>query len=154
MYYGFDHTSSEYMYVNKHAILMAIDMRLSFLVALGILLLVLYYLITKLSLYFFLLQRKGEIQFWEAECIKLDAKNKQVICRSNINNNLVGNGEFHLEYDYLVMAVGAQVNTFNTPGVLENCYFLKVLPTCFCMEYSCVPQSYLSFQSWLLSFDP
>ncbi|XP_015880767.3 external alternative NAD(P)H-ubiquinone oxidoreductase B1, mitochondrial-like isoform X1 [Ziziphus jujuba] len=70
-------------------------------------------------------KRKGEIQFWEAECIKLDAKNKQVICRSNINNNLVGNGEFHLEYDYLVMAVGAQVNTFNTPGVLENCYFLK-----------------------------
>ncbi|KAK4789804.1 hypothetical protein SAY86_017108 [Trapa natans] len=33
--------------------------------------------------------------------------------------------EFSLDYDYLVIAVGAQVNTFNTPGVKENCHFLK-----------------------------
>lgn len=26
----------------------------------------------------------------------------------------------------MVVAVGAQVNTFNTPGVKENCHFLKV----------------------------
>jgi NADH dehydrogenase FAD-containing subunit len=31
-----------------------------------------------------------------------------------------------LDYDYLVVALGATVNTFNTPGVMENCYFLKV----------------------------
>lgn len=43
----------------------------------------------------------------------------------------MGNGEFSLDYDYLVIAIGAQVNTFNTPGVLENCHFLKVLPFCF-----------------------
>lgn len=38
----------------------------------------------------------------------------------------MGNSDFELEYDCLVIAVGAQVNTFNTPGVLENCHFLKV----------------------------
>lgn len=52
--------------------------------------------------------------------------NKKVICRSYVNENLPGKNEFLLEYDYLVVAVGAQVNTFNTPGVAENCYFLKV----------------------------
>jgi NADH dehydrogenase FAD-containing subunit len=31
-----------------------------------------------------------------------------------------------LDYDYLVVALGANVNTFNTPGVLEHCHFLKV----------------------------
>ena len=59
--------------------------------------------------------------------MKIDAENKKILCRSTIDNNLVGNEKFSLEYDYLVIAVGAQVNTFNTPGVLENCHFLKVV---------------------------
>ncbi|XP_027339746.1 external alternative NAD(P)H-ubiquinone oxidoreductase B1, mitochondrial-like [Abrus precatorius] len=70
-------------------------------------------------------KRKGEIKFWEAECLKIDSANKKVLCGSNIDNNLVGNGEFSLDYDYLVVAIGAQVNTFDTPGVVENCHFLK-----------------------------
>ncbi|KAI9086832.1 hypothetical protein K1719_031426 [Acacia pycnantha] len=70
-------------------------------------------------------KRKGEVKFWEAECVKIDAANKKVFCRSNIVANLVGSGEFSLEYDFLVVATGAQVNTFNTPGVKENCHFLK-----------------------------
>ncbi|KAL7000293.1 External alternative NAD(P)H-ubiquinone oxidoreductase B1, mitochondrial, partial [Sarracenia purpurea var. burkii] len=69
--------------------------------------------------------RSGEINFWEAECLKIDAANKRVFCRSNLNENLVGNNEFFLEYDYLVIAVGSEVNTFGIPGVVENCYFLK-----------------------------
>lgn len=70
-------------------------------------------------------KRTGEIQFWEAECLKIDPVNKKVLCRSNIDQSLAGNKEFFLEYDYLVIAMGAQVNTFNTPGVMENCHFLK-----------------------------
>lgn len=31
-----------------------------------------------------------------------------------------------MDYDYLVVSVGARPNTFNTPGVTENCHFLKV----------------------------
>ncbi|KAL5056496.1 hypothetical protein RYX36_037178 [Vicia faba] len=69
-------------------------------------------------------KRKGEIKFWEAECVKIDAAGKKVFCLSNIEN-LVGSGEFSLDYDFLVVSVGAQVNTFNTPGVKENCHFLK-----------------------------
>ncbi|KAI3465695.1 hypothetical protein Pfo_022358 [Paulownia fortunei] len=70
-------------------------------------------------------KRNGEIKFWEAECLKVDPTIKKVFCRSNIDENLAGNNEFSLEYDYLVIAIGAQVNTFNTPGVLEHCHFLK-----------------------------
>ncbi|XP_006357529.1 external alternative NAD(P)H-ubiquinone oxidoreductase B1, mitochondrial-like [Solanum tuberosum] len=69
-------------------------------------------------------KRNGEIQFWEAECLKIDPENHQVICRSTVEN-LVGENDFSLEYDHLVVAVGAQVNTFNTPGVVEHCHFLK-----------------------------
>lgn len=43
-----------------------------------------------------------------------------------MGTNLDGNGEFLVDYDYLVVAVGARSNTFNTPGVAENCHFLKV----------------------------
>lgn len=70
-------------------------------------------------------KRNGEVQFFEAECVKIDASNNKILCRSNIESNLVGNDEFFLDYDYLVIAIGAQVNTFNTPGVVENCHFLK-----------------------------
>ncbi|CAI8618114.1 unnamed protein product [Vicia faba] len=64
-------------------------------------------------------------RFSEAECIKIDAVNRKVYCRANINNNSNEKEEFVVDYDYLIIAVGANVNTFNTPGVTENCHFLK-----------------------------
>lgn len=70
-------------------------------------------------------KRNGEIKYWEAECLKIDPANKKVFCRSNLDEKLAGSNEFWLNYDYLVIALGARVNTFNTPGVLENCHFLK-----------------------------
>lgn len=70
-------------------------------------------------------KKNGEIQFWEAECTKIDPAKKKVSCRSNIDGKLAGKNEFDLDYDYLIVSVGAQVNTFNTPGVLEYCHFLK-----------------------------
>ncbi|KAM5580895.1 external alternative NAD(P)H-ubiquinone oxidoreductase B1, mitochondrial [Rosa sericea] len=70
-------------------------------------------------------KRSGEIKYYEAECIKIDAANKNVHLRANTDNPLIGTPEFSLEYDYLIVAIGAQVNTFNTPGVKENCHFLK-----------------------------
>ena len=65
------------------------------------------------------------VQFHEAECIKIDAKNKVVVCKDVSEVNLKGKEEFSLEYDYLVVAVGATVNTFGTKGVKEYCHFLK-----------------------------
>ena len=76
-----------------------------------------------LSEHSFHCQRNAEIQFWEAEVIKIDDAKNKVFCKSNIDKET---RDFSLEYDYLIIAVGAQVNTFGTPGVLENCHFLKV----------------------------
>ncbi|KAI7740307.1 hypothetical protein M8C21_033519, partial [Ambrosia artemisiifolia] len=66
-------------------------------------------------------KKKVNIDFCEAECYKIDAKNKKVYCRSTKNEK----EEFVVDYDYLVVAMGARVNTFNTPGVEENCLYLK-----------------------------
>ncbi|CAI8591242.1 unnamed protein product [Vicia faba] len=70
-------------------------------------------------------KKKVDVQFSEAECFKIDAENRKVYCRSNANNSLNGKEEFVVDYDYLIIGVGANVNTFNTPGVVENCHFLK-----------------------------
>ncbi|TVU08592.1 hypothetical protein EJB05_42001 [Eragrostis curvula] len=70
-------------------------------------------------------KKSKAVTFYEAECFKIDASNKTVHCRSAVGTNFDGNGDFMLEYDYLVVALGATVNTFNTPGVMEYCNFLK-----------------------------
>ncbi|KAJ6826927.1 external alternative NAD(P)H-ubiquinone oxidoreductase B3, mitochondrial-like [Iris pallida] len=70
-------------------------------------------------------KKGGAIKFWEAECFKIDPVNKKVHCRSNIGTNLDGSNEFQVDYDYLIIAIGAKTNTFNTPGVVEHCHFLK-----------------------------
>ncbi|KAI0486591.1 hypothetical protein KFK09_029339 [Dendrobium nobile] len=69
------------------------------------------------------------IQFFEAECYNIDPTNKKVLCRSTIGTNLDVNGEFELDYDYLVVSLGTRPNTFNTPGVSEHCHFLKEYQT-------------------------
>lgn len=79
---------------------------------------------------YLLLQKKVGITYCEAECIRIDAQNKKVYCRSNGNNNLNGKEEFAVDFDYLVIATGARSNTFNIPGVEENTIFLKVRSTC------------------------
>ncbi|KAG9140422.1 hypothetical protein Leryth_022947 [Lithospermum erythrorhizon] len=60
--------------------------------------------------------------FCEAECTKIDSKTRKVHCTSS---GKVNEKEFIIDYDYLVIAVGAQSNTFSIPGVPENCHFLK-----------------------------
>ncbi|XP_047317844.1 external alternative NAD(P)H-ubiquinone oxidoreductase B2, mitochondrial-like [Impatiens glandulifera] len=66
-----------------------------------------------------------DTQFREAECLRIDAENKKVLCRSSQDTNLGGEEHFEVDYDYLIIALGARSNTFNTPGVEENCHFLK-----------------------------
>lgn len=68
-----------------------------------------------------------DISYWEAECYKIDAHNRKVYCRSPQDTDLTGEEEIVIDYDYLVIAMGARSNTFNTPGVVENCHFLKVV---------------------------
>lgn len=75
------------------------------------------------------MQKEVDITYCEAECIRIDAQNKKVYCRSNGNNNLNGKEEFAVDFDYLVIATGARPNTFNIPGVEEYTIFLKVRST-------------------------
>ncbi|KAK4271420.1 hypothetical protein QN277_020120 [Acacia crassicarpa] len=70
-------------------------------------------------------KKRMDIEYSEAECLKIDAENRKIYCRSSLNNNNNGIEEFVVDYDYLIIAVGANVNTFNTPGVEEHCHFLK-----------------------------
>jgi NADH:ubiquinone reductase (non-electrogenic) len=69
--------------------------------------------------------RNKYVNFTEAECTKIDAANKKVHCKDVSHLKCKGKEEFELEYDYLVVAVGATSNTFGTPGVEEYCHFLK-----------------------------
>ncbi|XP_075666915.1 external alternative NAD(P)H-ubiquinone oxidoreductase B2, mitochondrial-like [Castanea sativa] len=66
-------------------------------------------------------KKHSDVQYCEAECYKIDAENKKIYCRSTQN----GKEEFVVDFDYLIISVGARVNTFNTPGVEEHCHFLK-----------------------------
>ncbi|KAE8708890.1 External alternative NAD(P)H-ubiquinone oxidoreductase B1 [Hibiscus syriacus] len=72
-----------------------------------------------------IIKKNVDISFSEAECVKIDPQNKKIYCRATIDSHSKGEEEFAVDYDYLIIAVGAQVNTFNTPGVMENCHFLK-----------------------------
>ncbi|GMH30319.1 hypothetical protein Nepgr_032162 [Nepenthes gracilis] len=65
------------------------------------------------------------IHFTEAECISIDPVNKKVYCQFSQDTNSDGKKEFSVDYDYLVIGVGARANTFNIPGVVENAHFLK-----------------------------
>ncbi|KAI3502174.1 hypothetical protein L1887_30206 [Cichorium endivia] len=66
-----------------------------------------------------------DFNFKEAECFKIDTANRKVHCKSTQNTNIGGKEEFTVDYDVLVIAMGARANTFNTPGVVENAHFLK-----------------------------
>ncbi|KAL1555587.1 External alternative NAD(P)H-ubiquinone oxidoreductase B4, mitochondrial [Salvia divinorum] len=70
-------------------------------------------------------KKKFGVQFREAECYKIDTKNKKAHCKSIPQNNIGGSEDFTVDYDYLVIAMGARSNTFNTPGVVEHTHFLK-----------------------------
>lgn len=70
-------------------------------------------------------QKKIDVQFTEAECYKIDPANNKIHCRST-QKDVGGKHDFTIDYDYLVIGIGARSNTFNTPGVEEYTHFLKV----------------------------
>ncbi|PKA66544.1 NAD(P)H dehydrogenase B2, mitochondrial [Apostasia shenzhenica] len=91
-------------------------------------------------------KKKGETKFLEAECFKIDPANKKVHCRyAGVTTGV--NEEFLVDYDYLVIAIGARANTFNIPGVEQNCHFLKEIEDAQkirrnvmgCFERACLP---------------
>ncbi len=65
--------------------------------------------------------RKG-IHYYEANCIDIDSKQREISCAATSDGQ-----RFKLQYDRLVIAVGAESNTFGLPGVREHAYFLRQL---------------------------
>ncbi|KFH12071.1 NADH dehydrogenase (NDH2-II) [Toxoplasma gondii MAS] len=57
--------------------------------------------------------------FYEAHCTDVDFKNRIVACDSRQG------GHFKVKYDYLVIAVGSESNTFGIKDVAANAFFLK-----------------------------
>lgn len=66
---------------------------------------------------------KGSVVYYEAWATDIDPQNKQITVKS------VFPGEQEdiktIDYDYLVLSIGATSTTFNIPGVSENAIFMK-----------------------------
>ncbi|KAJ3391054.1 hypothetical protein HDU84_006569 [Entophlyctis sp. JEL0112] len=68
-------------------------------------------------------KRVPNVQFFEAKCDTVDFANKRVHCSSSFEG--FSRDSFSVQYDSLVLAIGAVSNTFNIPGVAEHALFLK-----------------------------
>eukprot|EP00922_Rhytidocystis_sp_ex-Travisia-forbesii_P071452 GHVS01106627.1.p1 GENE.GHVS01106627.1~~GHVS01106627.1.p1 ORF type:complete len:748 (+),score=191.13 GHVS01106627.1:44-2245(+) len=62
---------------------------------------------------------KTVMDFFEATATSVDLKKKQVLCSTKAGD------KFPLDYDILVLGVGAESNTFGIPGAKEHSNFLK-----------------------------
>jgi len=67
-----------------------------------------------------------EATFLESACTKIDQEQNCVFCQ-DVSSVSGPCDAFRLDYDRLVVAVGATSNTFDTPGVKEHALFLKEL---------------------------
>eukprot|EP00594_Rhizosolenia_setigera_P014086 CAMPEP_0178965062 /NCGR_PEP_ID=MMETSP0789-20121207/16048_1 /TAXON_ID=3005 /ORGANISM="Rhizosolenia setigera, Strain CCMP 1694" /LENGTH=673 /DNA_ID=CAMNT_0020649955 /DNA_START=62 /DNA_END=2083 /DNA_ORIENTATION=+ len=65
-------------------------------------------------------------KYFEGTATEINPKEKTVLCESVIcEGNSCEINDFTVEYDHLVITVGAQTNTFGIKGVREYCCFLK-----------------------------
>ncbi|RHZ82575.1 hypothetical protein Glove_108g17 [Diversispora epigaea] len=62
------------------------------------------------------------IQYYQAYADKIDFKNQVIHCTSNLE---LSKNKFSIPYDTLVIAVGANSNTFGIKGVGDHALFLK-----------------------------
>ncbi len=65
---------------------------------------------------------RDEHHFHLSYAQKLDSVNRLVHCESALESSK----RYTVEYDYLVIGVGAVSNDFGIPGVKEHAFFLKV----------------------------
>ena len=68
----------------------------------------------------------SKAKFLEATATNVDPESNTVTCESvTCGGNSCEIQDFNVEYDRLIVTVGAQTNTFGIPGVREHCNFLK-----------------------------
>lgn len=66
------------------------------------------------------------VDYFEAVCDRIDLDEKIATCTGAIAYKDGRLPQFEVPYDILVVSVGEQSATFGTPGVRENCFFMKV----------------------------
>src|SRR5258707_13477526 len=87
--------------------------------------------------------RRG-IDYYHARCTSIDTQHQLVLCAPASQGE---HPKFSLPYDALVIAVGAENNTYGIPGVTENAMFLRELSDARsirqriidCFERACTP---------------
>lgn len=67
--------------------------------------------------------KETAVTYYEAEATKIDYDAHKVVIEDAVNKT-----QKTLDYDYLVVGVGAQNSTFGIPGVQEHACFLKEIP--------------------------
>lgn len=71
-------------------------------------------------------QINRKANYLEGTATGIDTKTKTISCESVVcEGNTCDIDEFQVNYDKLIVTVGAQTNTYGIPGVRENCCFLK-----------------------------
>ncbi len=98
-----------------------------------------------------------QTRFLEAECLNVDPIGKTIECASKTT---ASTEKFSLPYDVLVLAVGAQNNTFGVQDVEKYAHFLKEAPDSHCIrneiskrfEMACLPNLSPERRKELLSF--
>ena len=72
------------------------------------------------------LQINNKVRYLEAAATDIDPETQTISCISIVcEGNSCETEEFSVNYNKLLFSVGAQVNTFGTPGVEEYCNYLK-----------------------------
>lgn len=67
-----------------------------------------------------------KVKYIEGTATDIDPAEKIVTCESVIcDGNSCDISDFSVDYDKLIVTIGAQTNTFGIPGVREHCTFLK-----------------------------
>ncbi|KAF5093984.1 hypothetical protein D0Z03_002238 [Geotrichum reessii] len=73
--------------------------------------------------------KEASVIYYEAQATNIDYENKKIVIKeSAIHDEKQTPGTRTLDYDYLVIGVGAQNSTFGIPGVQDNACFLKEIP--------------------------
>ncbi|MFP6584714.1 MAG: FAD-dependent oxidoreductase [Candidatus Hydrogenedentota bacterium] len=98
--------------------------------------------------------RKG-IRFHQGFCVRIDAEQSVAYCEGKFKRT-----PFEVEYDTLIIAVGAKSNTFGIPGVEQHANFLKEISDAHqirhqiiqCFERASKPGRPVQDFDWLLHF--
>lgn len=68
------------------------------------------------------MSQNSDTKYIQAECTSVDFETQTVACRGNGSTSCPA---MEVSFDQLVIAVGAEPNTFNIPGVKEHSLFMK-----------------------------